>query len=224
MAAKFDLTKGTLNFATHDSHYQQQISAPEQGPTAAGRNWPRVFLTLSCISMGLVIASSIISLMTLTVGISAIFLNIYLVVLCFFTLTAELRQINCLRGLIYNWIKYLYFLTTYTGRSFFYIFLGTLAFGGGILNYVAAGVAVALGVIMLFVNLFVDLPKYVDPEVVREEEAARREAMGGMDQVIFFPVSRPGAKDNISNAAVAFSSAASSGYKPPGINEGPNAL
>ncbi|EKF30275.1 hypothetical protein MOQ_005920 [Trypanosoma cruzi marinkellei] len=224
MAATFDLRKGTLSIAAHDSNYQQQVSAAEQGPTAAGRNWPRVFLTLSCISMGLVIASSIISLMTLTVGVSAMFLNAYLVVLCFFTLSAELRQIKCLRGLIYSWIKYLYFLTTYTGRSFFYIFLGTLAFGGGILNYVAAGVAVALGVIMLFVNFIVDLPKYVDPEVAREEEAARREAMGGMDQVIFFPVSRSTAKGNISNAAVPFSPAANSGYQPPGINEGPNAL
>ncbi|RNF07181.1 hypothetical protein TraAM80_03553 [Trypanosoma rangeli] len=223
MLSNPEVARGTVNFAAQNFQYQQQFSAPEQALSAAGRNWPRCFLLLSGISMGLVIASSIIDLITLSIGISTIFLNVYLIVLCFFALTAELRQVKCLRSLIYTWMKYLYFLTTYTGRAFFYIFLGTLAFGGGIWNYVAASVAVALGILMFFVNLSVELPKYVDPEVLHEE-AGRREALGGVNQTPFFSTSGQAVTDRFSNATMNVSLAATTGYQPPGINEGPNAL
>ncbi|RNF26289.1 uncharacterized protein Tco025E_01438 [Trypanosoma conorhini] len=218
------VASGSANLAAQSLQYRQQLYADEQGFSAQGRNWSRSFLALSAISMGLVIASSIISLMTLNIGVSTIFLNVYLVMLCFFALTAELRQVKCLRGLIYIWMKYLYFLTTYTGRAIFYIFLGTLAFGGGLLNYVAAGVAVVLGTLMFCVNLVVELPKYVDPEMLREEEAARREALGGTNQDPFSPTPGQPVTSNVGSAGVRPPSVATTGYQPPAIDAGPNAL
>ncbi|ORC85382.1 uncharacterized protein TM35_000351260 [Trypanosoma theileri] len=208
-------------YLSQDSIYYQQQQ--QQGPSASGKHWARVFLIMSCVSTGLIMASSFMNLITFSFGISTFVLEVYLVILSFFALTAELRQVKCLRGLIYHWLKYLYFLSTYTGRGFFYIFLGTLAFGGSVLRYIASGTAVSLGIIMIVVNIFVKLPEFVDAQVVREEEAARRAATTAAAANMFNSVvMNPG--NGKGTAAAVPTAGDGSKYIPPGMNEGPNAL
>ncbi|KAH9601514.1 Golgi apparatus membrane protein TVP15 [Trypanosoma melophagium] len=219
-------SRGSQYLSQDSVYYQQQ---QQQGPSAAGKNWVRLFLLLSCASTGLIMAASFLNIITLSFGVSAFFLEVYLVILSFFAFTAELRQVNCLRGLIYKWLKYLYFLSTYTGRGFFYIFLGTLAFGGSILRYIASGTAISLGIIMILVNIFVTLPVFVDSQVVREEEAARRAAATAaaanlFNEVVMNPQSSNSKSPATAAPTVATATGDGSKYVPPGLNEGPNAL
>ncbi|KEG14296.1 hypothetical protein DQ04_00531010 [Trypanosoma grayi] len=231
MSITYDIAKGTAQFSPQDTLYHQQQQQQQQGSefTTAGRNWPRVFFLTACISMGLVMAATFLNLVTLNFGISTFFLEVYILVLCFFAITAEFRQVKCLRWIIYKWVRYLYFVTTYSGRGLLYIFIGTLVFGGSILRYVAAAVTIGLGIVMFVVNIFVTLPHYEDPEMIREEEAARRAARSGMGQAFFAPssttASAVGATDRFNSVVVDPTTADAAGvYRPPGINEGPNAL
>nr|CCC92902.1 conserved hypothetical protein [Trypanosoma congolense IL3000] len=130
--------------------------------TKGGMIWVFAFLLLSVLSMTLVIASSIVTLVFYSLPVSLTFLELYTVLFAVLGLTAEFRLIRPVRIVVDFWIRYFYFLTTYAGRGLFYIFLGVITIGGTTLNYVAAATTLFLGVLMFFASLCVDLPVYRD--------------------------------------------------------------
>lgn len=139
------------------------------------RNWPRVFILFSIAVVVLTFLGIIFNFLSIVIKPNVALLNVYCLVFSLLTLSAELRQFPWCRTLSYHWMKYTYFLTYYTPRGLFYIFLGLLLLGDSVLLYVAGAVSIVVGVVMLVTNLFVGLPVYDDPqERRREQEEARR--------------------------------------------------
>ena len=106
-------------------------------------------------------------------GILEIYIAI-LAVMCFFV---ELRRFTPFRAMIYSVVKYFYFLTSYPGRSVFYIFLGSISINGDLLSIIAGGSTITIGVLYFVIHCRYGLPRFVDPEVAiaEAEERVRRE-------------------------------------------------
>ncbi|CBH14394.1 hypothetical protein, conserved [Trypanosoma brucei gambiense DAL972] len=127
-----------------------------------GDAWSLVFLILSIIAMALVISSSLVTLVVRNNTVADTFLELYMLVFAFLGLSAELRRFEGIRRGVYLWLRYFYFLTTYSGRGLFYIFLGAIAVGGTPLRYTSCVITTVLGFLMFVVNCFVNLPVYKD--------------------------------------------------------------
>jgi len=69
----------------------------------------------------------------------------YLVMFVTTALFAELRFIECFRNLTFRCLKHVYFVSSYSGRGVFYIFIGTLLFDQAI-GYI-------LGISMILIGL-----------------------------------------------------------------------
>ncbi|KAH8604192.1 putative COPI associated protein [Trypanosoma vivax] len=123
--------------------------------------WTVAFLVVSLISSAFMIASSVVSLRSYTT-VSDGFIDVIAIFLSLFGLSAEMRQFKSCRGVVNIWLGYVYFITTYTGRSFLYLFLAAAVFGSGILRQIATGMVGVLGVLIFVVNLFSDLPRYAE--------------------------------------------------------------
>lgn len=151
--------------------------APGEGCKCDRRQMPTIVLILNVVACVLIGLVAVLDLITFT-GIPAVILDLYLVVLAFLALSAEARIFRPIRSLIYNWIKFVYFLTSYTGRGLFYVFLGSVTINEDALSYIGGGFTIFAGIFMMIVNCVVKLPVYMDWQVVKEEAAikARRSA------------------------------------------------
>lgn len=155
---------------------------PQSGSNDAGasqptgfwsRNWPRFFLICSLIVVVLTFVSCIFGLIKIVITPNAVILTIYCLIFSLLAFSAELRQFTWCRGIVYRWMKYVYFLVYYRPRGMFYIFFGLLLLGGGVLLYVAGAVAIAVGVLMLITSVFFTLPVYEDPQEIAEAQAVQ---------------------------------------------------
>lgn len=146
------------------------VSTSQEGPEDRGRYWCRFFLLYSTATVGLFCLTSILRLLTLSLSPLDIFIDSYIVVLGFFAWSAELRQYSLLRPLVYHWVHYVYFVSTYTGRGLLYVFLGTLMWQPSSLVHAALALATAVqGVLLLGINACVGLPSFTDVEEQRRQ-------------------------------------------------------
>lgn len=95
------------------------------------------------ITLVIELACTITELFTLK--LQSFVLSLYLVLFVVATLFAELRFIECFRNFTFRCLKHIYFVSSYTGRGLFYIFIGTLMFDRAI-GYI-------LGVAMIIIGL-----------------------------------------------------------------------
>uniref|UniRef100_A0A7S1M507 COPI associated protein n=1 Tax=Neobodo designis TaxID=312471 RepID=A0A7S1M507_NEODS len=122
----------------------------------------------------LVILNAVLSLMTLAGGVPGFILDVYLCILALAAFLAEMRIFRAIRGLIFNIIKFVYFLTSCNGRGAFYFFIGSVSFrtDNG-LSYVTCAVTCAVGVLLVGLNCYFKFPVYVDPQVAKMQAEAR---------------------------------------------------
>jgi hypothetical protein len=146
--------------------------APGEGCKCDKNQMPTIVFIINLIGCVLIGLVAVLDLITFT-GIPSVILDLYLVVLSFLALSAEARLFRPLRSIIYNWIKFVYFLTSYTGRGFFYVFLGSVTINESALSYIGGGFAIFAGLFMMIVNCRFKLPLYLDWQVVKEEAAAK---------------------------------------------------
>jgi len=135
--------------------------------------WANTLMGLGIGSGVLTIVSSILALLLLSSPV----LNAYLVALGLVAIATELRKFAALRPLVYHVVKYFYFITSWSGKAIFYIFVGTIQLDP------THPLALIAGVFMIFIGfaIFVvrckyTLPKYWDLEEKKremEEQAAR---------------------------------------------------
>jgi len=104
----------------------------------------RIAACLGNIAVGIY---CVFDLLLSVLNVITIVMDIYLLVLSFFCLLAELRFISVIRSFSYIMLKWVYFLTQYTGRGLFYFFMGTLMLDGA---HVSSSI---VGVIMMIVGL-----------------------------------------------------------------------
>lgn len=227
---------------------QQPQSGGEQQLSPCGRNWPRLFLIWSAVSMGCCIANSVGSIIFFfkyLLNPTQLLLDVYILIFCFLALSAELWRFRLVRRVARMWLKHVYFLTTYSGRSLFYIFIGTLVIDFSVFNAIVGGICIALGVSMFVVNLIFTLPVYVDEVMMRErqkqqlEEEKRQKmrmaAEGISSSEAYSLYETPhAASDPMASSATPSRTATYGyakqdgtqlgGYVPPAPNAGPNAL
>jgi len=137
-----------------------------------------IILTISgCIAsvfIGVVCVFTILS----SPDLITIILNGYVIALSFLSLLVELRVFNLVRALVYHLIKWVYFLTEYSGRGLFYIFLGSLMLDDGSTGTAIVGAAtMGIGILNLLAKCFLSQFLYtiVDPEI---EKAAKARTEG----------------------------------------------
>ena len=136
-------------------------------------SWPNI---LTGVGMGgnvFVIVTAILSLIKIPT-LTGIILSVYCVLLALFGFLAEARRFRRPRDLIYKVVKHAYFITNYSARSLFYLFLGSIMFDSdSILNIACAIYVVANGIVLFGVNLVVGLPVYLG-SVERKQAAEER--------------------------------------------------
>jgi hypothetical protein len=163
----------------------------EPGCKCTKANIPTYLLIWGTLCAAAIILISVLSLMQFD-GLSKFILDIYLIVLALLTWTAELRMFKSFRSMIYTWMKFVYFLTSYTGRGLFYIFVGSILFDTPPLNIIVASATVGLGFFTIFGNIAFELPIYKDWQVVKEEAKAKASATkASLDAKINTPSNRP---------------------------------
>lgn len=170
--------------------------------------WANVMAGLGVLGAAFIILVAVLNLMAFEDGIPGVMLNIYLIALALLAVLAELRIFKALRGLIYNILQFFYFLTSYTGRALYYIFLGSIVLDTSKpLMLIAAGCNMGLGVMLGIVHCRFRLPHYIDPQVAKmeAEERLRREI-----EEKFRSGQTPGATPNAGVAA-----AGGTAYAPP---------
>jgi hypothetical protein len=129
---------------------------------------------LGIASSILVILNAVLSLMTLSGGVPGFILDVYLCVLALAAMLAEARIFRPIRGLIFNVMKYIYFLTSCNGRGAFYFFIGSISFrDDNGLSYVTTAVTCAVGVLLVGLNCYFKFPVYIDPQVAKMQAEAR---------------------------------------------------
>lgn len=149
--------------------------APGEGCKCDRKQMPNIVLLLNVVACVLIGLVAVLDLITFT-GIPSVILDLYLVALAFLALSAEARMFRPLRSLIYNWIKFVYFLTSYTGRGLYYVFLGSITINESALSYIGGGFTMFAGFFMIIVNCKFTLPMYMDWQVVKEEAAGKARA------------------------------------------------
>eukprot|EP00667_Euglena_gracilis_P014082 EG_transcript_14564 len=109
----------------------------------------------------------------LTFKLQSFVLSLYLVLFVIATLFAELRFIECFRNITFRFLKHIYFVSSYTGRGLFYIFMGTLLFDTAV-GYILGIAMILIGLTnVLAANLCPGkLPIYVDKWAVDEDQLA----------------------------------------------------
>ena len=131
-----------------------------------------IFGVISCFAVSLV---SVLDLLQFS-GVPSIMLDVYMVALSFMAFSAEFRRFRPLRNIIYTWIKFFYFLTSWVGRGLFYIFMGSVLLNTSVLSYIAGGFVIFTGVFMIGSSCKFELPVFQDWQVVKEESEARAKA------------------------------------------------
>ena len=144
----------------------------EQGCKCTKSSAPTYLLIAGFISSLVCSLVAVLDLMTFA-GPQAIVLDLYIVLFSVLVFTAELRVFKPLRGIIYTWMKFVYFLTSYVGRGLFYFFLGSLVLSTTPLPIIAGSYTMAFGLVTIGVGVGFQLPIYMDWQVVQEEKKAR---------------------------------------------------
>lgn len=177
--------------------------APGEGCKCDRKQAPNVCLIIDIVACVLVGLCAVLDLITFT-GIPSVILDIYLVALSFLALSAEARMFRPLRSIIYNWIKFVYFLTSYTGRGLYFIFLGSITINESALSYIGGGFTIFAGFFLIIMNCRFKFPVYMDWQVVKEEAAGKARAQA--EQAFRTP----------SSAASTPGGGGESSYSPPG--------
>jgi hypothetical protein len=141
------------------------------------KTWPNILTGLGMGAGAAMIAGAVASLMQIPAPLTFI-LNLYIILLGAFAFCAEARRFKILRGILYNVVKHAYFITTYTARSVFYVFMATIIFDEKSLLLMLIAIFVALvGLITFVINIVYKLPVYLDKAELkkRAEERLRRE-------------------------------------------------
>lgn len=147
--------------------------APGEGCKCSRKSLPTVVLIVGFIANFLVGLVCVLDLLQFS-GVPQVILDLYLLVLAVLTFSAELRMFKPLRSIIYVWIKFVYFLTSYTGRGLFYIFMGSVVIGDTVLQYIAGGVVIGTGFLIIIGNCVFGLPIYMDWQVAKADAAEQR--------------------------------------------------
>ena len=139
-------------------------------------SWPLIILLLGFGNCFFICLVGVLSLIQL----SNVVLSSYIIVLAVVALMAEMRRVKFLRGIFYHPLKFVYFLTNYYCRGFFYIFIGSILLADAPLNIIAGSLSMAFGVLLMVLHTWFGLPNYPDWQVVKEEKerAAARAAAG----------------------------------------------
>jgi hypothetical protein len=128
---------------------------------------------LGVISCILVILAAILSLIDFK-GVPTFILSVYLVILGLLAFIAEMRIFRAIRGLIFNLVRYFYFLTGCIGRGIFYFFIGSISFEDDKpVSWVACSVSCMTGVLLIALDLKFKFPVYIDPQVAKMQAEAR---------------------------------------------------
>ena len=163
----------------------------EPGCKCTKANIPSYLLIVAFVCAALVCLISILDLMQFK-GLDTFILDVYLVLLALLGFTAELRMFKSLRSMIFTWIKYVYFLTSYTGRGLFWIFVGSICLSDAPLNIIVGSATITLGVFTIGTNIVFGLPLYKDWQIVKEEAKAKAAATkNALDAKINTPSNRP---------------------------------
>lgn len=136
--------------------------------------WANILCGLGIAASILIIICAIVSLIAFENGVPGIILDVYLTLMALVSMAAELRLFRALRGAIFHIVKFIYFITEWKGRGIYYMFIGTLSFNeSNALNWVAAIVGVAIGILFIVLDCIYKLPVYMDPQVAKAQMEAR---------------------------------------------------
>lgn len=172
----------------------------EPGCKCTKASAPTYLLIAGFVASAICSLTAILDLMTFA-GPAQIVLDLYIVLFSILVLSAELRVFKPLRGIIYTWMKFVYFLTSYVGRGLFYFFLGSLVLSSTPLPIIAGSYTMGFGLVTIGVGLGFRLPVYLDWQVVQEEKKARGAAAANLNtptaaQGSVTPVAAAGATPN----------------------------
>ena len=121
----------------------------------------RVAAVCGNVAVGIYSVFNLMALSNLNV-VTAI-MDLYLTILSFMCLLAELRFVGAIRSVAYTLLKWFYFLTSYTGRGLFYFFMGTLMLDGdSAWSTFIAVVMMSIGLMWLIVSRFYGLESPAD--------------------------------------------------------------
>lgn len=151
--------------------------APGEGCKCSRKNLPVVVLILGFVANFLTGLVCVLDLLQFS-GVPQVILDLYLLILAALAFSAELRMFKPLRSIIYTWMKFVYFLTSYTGRGLFYVFMGSVLIGETVLSYIAGGCVIAAGIVIVVGNCVFGLPVYMDWQVAKanaNEERRRQQ-------------------------------------------------
>eukprot|EP00759_Apiculatamorpha_spiralis_P034075 PhF_6_TR35151/c0_g1_i1/m.51222 len=120
---------------------------------------------------------SVLSLLASPEFMTAI-LNIYILVLSAVSFVAELRAVGkIVRTMTFPLLKWFYFVTVYTGRGMFYIFIGSLLLDNEfqkVFSNMIGGITMGIGLAHILAKIFTPqycLPSVLDPGMEYEDTA-----------------------------------------------------
>eukprot|EP01060_Flectonema_neradi_P033769 TRINITY_DN574_c0_g3_i1.p1 TRINITY_DN574_c0_g3~~TRINITY_DN574_c0_g3_i1.p1 ORF type:complete len:328 (+),score=66.67 TRINITY_DN574_c0_g3_i1:51-1034(+) len=99
----------------------------------------------------------------------------FMVVFCLFSLLGELWTTSCMQGFGYSLLKHTYFITTYSGRGIWYIFIGSCNlddFSDKPFTVIVGIYLIGLGLVILCLGICMgkSLPQYKHPEHMKKKE------------------------------------------------------
>lgn len=135
-----------------------------------------IMTALGCTSGGLIMLGAIeANFVSAKFSPKDWILAIYIIVLAFFGILAELRYFKVLRSPIFPVLKFVYGLTNYTVRGTFWFFLGTISWDGwdNMFPMIASVTGCTIGLLYILMNIYWKFPVFIDPQVAKMQAEAR---------------------------------------------------
>ncbi|KAJ9472662.1 hypothetical protein DIPPA_03193 [Diplonema papillatum] len=149
-------------------------AADEQGAACCGKSAGVLLRMGGCAGSSALAVICVLD--TLSLGFERLFLNAFMVLFCVICFLSEIRNTSCLQGVGYSVVKWMYLSTTYTGRGFLYMFLGSCNLDTGkFWRLTAALFLLGWGAVVLLAAVFLkDLPTYNDEAKMKAKRDARK--------------------------------------------------